>query len=140
MNDPIKKHAGGRPRKIESPEQMFDAFRAYMDECESYTVAQLSNKGEVVNVSQPRIPTLGKFCQYLDIDRDTWSLYKTRPEFLGTIKKIEEAILAEKHDALLQGRGYGAGIMFDLKCNEGWRDKQVIEHEGEVHVTMNLNK
>lgn len=140
MNDPIKKHAGGRPRKIESPEQMLQAFTAYMEECESYKVAQLSNKGEVVNVSQPRIPTLGKFCQYLDIDSDTWILYKGRAEFIGTIKKIEEAILSEKHDALLQGRGYGPGIMFDFKCNHGWKDKQVIEHEGEVIVTLNLNK
>lgn len=130
----------GRPRKIESPEQMLESWLKYLHQCQTYSVPQLSNKGEVVNVPQPRIPTLGKFCQFMGIDRDTWQLYKERPEFIGTIKRIEGEILAEKHDALLQGIGYGPGIMFDLKCNEGWKDKQVIEHEGEVVVTLNLNK
>lgn len=135
-----EKNKGGRPRKVESPEAMAEAFELYMQECQEYTVAQLSNKGEVIRVPQPRIPTLGMFCRFIGIDRDTWILYKGREEFVGTIKKIEQDILSEKHDALLQGRGYGAGIMFDLKCNEGWKDKQVIEHEGEVIVTMNLNR
>jgi hypothetical protein len=136
----MEKNSVGRPRKIESPQEMWDAFEFYIELCADHKTAQLSNKGEVIYVPTPRVPTLGKFCTILKIDTDTWGHYKEREEFCGTIKKIEKIILSAKHDALVNGEGNTTGLIFDLKCNEGWKDKQIIEHEGEITVTLNLNK
>jgi hypothetical protein len=119
---------------------MWKAFLDYITLCENQTVAQLSNKGEVVQVPTPRVPTLGRFCIFMGITDDSWSNYRERPEYFGTIKNIEKIIPSAKHDALVNGEGNTTGLIFDLKCNEGWKDKQIIEHEGEITVTLNLNK
>ena len=75
----------------------------------------------------------------MQMDRNTLDEYNTRPEFSRTIKNIHEAIHDAKQIALLNGEGNTTGIIFDLKCNHGWKDKQTIEHEGEIIVTMNLS-
>ena len=62
------------------------------------------------------------------------------------VGSVVEALLprarenAAKQIALLNGEGNTTGIIFDLKCNHGWKDKTTIEHEGEITVTMNLTQ
>jgi hypothetical protein len=130
----------GRPKIFETPEILQKAFEQYMGWCAAYTRPTLNNKGGITDVPAPRIPTVGDFCEYNKIDRRTLYEYDQRPEYSDTIKSIHDRILERKHNALLNGEGNTTGLIFDLKCNHGWRDKQVIEHEGEVHVTLNLNK
>lgn len=130
----------GRPKIFETPEALQKAFDEYMGWCAAYTRPTLNNKGGITEVPAPRIPTVGDFCEYHKIDRRTLYEYDQRPEYSDTIKSIQERILERKHNALLNGEGNTTGLIFDLKCNHGWRDKQVIEHEGEVRVTLNLNK
>ena len=128
-----------RPRKIDSPETLQAAFDEYIAHCKAYTKPVLSNSGKLVNVPTPRVPTVGEFCRFMQMDRNTLDEYNTRPEFSRTIKNIHEAIHDAKQIALLNGEGNTTGIIFDLKCNHGWKDKQTIEHEGEIIVTMNLS-
>ena len=130
----------GRPKIFETPEALQKAFDQYMGWCAAYTRPTLNNKGGITEVPAPRIPTVGDFCEYHKIDRRTLYEYDQRPDYSDTIKSIQERILERKHNALLNGEGNTTGLIFDLKCNHGWRDKQVIEHEGEVRVTLNLNK
>jgi hypothetical protein len=128
-----------RPRKIDSPETLQAAFDEYIGHCKAFTKPVLSNSGKLVDVPTPRVPTVGEFCRFMHMDRNTLDEYNTRPEFSRTIKSIHEAIHDAKQIALLNGEGNTTGIIFDLKCNHGWKDKQTIEHEGEIIVTMNLS-
>ncbi len=128
-----------RPRKIDSPETLQATFDEYIGHCKAFTKPVLSNAGKLVDVPTPRVPTVGEFCRFMQMDRNTLDEYNTRPEFSRTIKSIHEAIHDAKQIALLNGEGNTTGIIFDLKCNHGWKDKQTIEHEGEIIVTMNLS-
>lgn len=100
----------------------------------------LNNKGGITDVPAPRIPTVGDFCEYLNIDRHTLAEYAEKEAYSATVKRIYARIEERKYNALINGEGNTTGLIFDLKCNHGWKDKQVIEHEGEVIVTLNLNK
>ena len=128
-----------RPRKIDSPETLQAAFDEYIGHCKSYTKPVLSNSGKLVDVPTPRVPTVGEFCQFMKMERHTLDEYGARPEFSATIKNIHAQIHDAKQIALLNGEGNTTGLIFDLKCNHGWKDKINIEHEGEVTITMNLN-
>jgi hypothetical protein len=128
-----------RPRKIEQPEHLQEAFTEYITACDSATKDVLNNKGGLTSVPCPIIPTLGDFCYRLDITTETLRVWEEREGFSATVKNIKETILKRKEHHLLQGNGNTTGIIFDLKCNHGWKDKQTIEHEGEIIVTMNLS-
>jgi hypothetical protein len=74
------------------------------------------------------------------MERHTLDEYALREGFSATIKSIHAQIHDAKQIALLNGEGNTTGIIFDLKCNHGWKDKTTIEHEGEITVTMNLTQ
>ena len=57
-----------------------------------------------------------------------------REEFRSTIKKAKVRIEANKITHMLDGDGYGAGYIFDLKNNHGWKDKRDIAVQSEVHL------
>jgi hypothetical protein len=130
----------GRPRKIESPEALQQAFDEYMAHCATFTKSVLSNSGKLVDVPTPRVPTVGEFCRFIKMERHTLDEYALREGFSATIKSIHAQIHDAKQIALLNGEGNTTGIIFDLKCNHGWKDKTTIEHEGEITVTMNLTQ
>lgn len=129
-----------RPRKIESPEALQQAFDEYMAHCAAFTKSVLSNSGKLVDVPTPRVPTVGEFCRFIKMERHTLDEYALREGFSATIKSIHAQIHDAKQIALLNGEGNTTGIIFDLKCNHGWKDKTTIEHEGEITVTMNLTQ
>lgn len=116
----------GRPRKFESPEEIIEAYHEYLNYCVSYQVETVTNKGDVVAVTKPRVPTFGGFCNYAGIDYETLMNYEKREgyePFFGTIKSIKQHILSGKLDALTNGEGSTTGLIFDLKANHGLMDK-----------------
>ena len=116
----------GRPRKFNTPEEVEQAFNQYLSYCRSFQVETVSNRGEVVAVSKPRVPTLGGFCNHAGIDTDTLLNYEKGDgyeNFFGTIKSIKQHILSGKLDALTNGEGSTTGLIFDLKANHGLMDK-----------------
>jgi hypothetical protein len=134
-----EKNKVGRPRKVQSPTVMIESYLEYIDKCASHTVGTLNNKGTLTNVPKPIVPTVEGFAHSLGMMATSLWEYEEYPEFSDTLKSIKADITARKKIALLNGEGNTTGLIFDLKCNEGWRDKQVIEHEGEITVTMNLS-
>lgn len=129
----------GRPRKIESPEAMQEAYVSYIAKCESHTVPTLNNKGGLTDVPRPIVPTVEGFAHHCGLMLTSLWEYEAYDGYSETLKRIKADITGRKKIALLNGEGNTTGLIFDLKCNEGWRDKQVIEHEGEITVTMNLS-
>jgi len=129
-----------RPRTFETAEELLKAFNEYIDHCDNATKDVLNNKGGLTTVPCPIIPTLGDFCHRIKMTTEALRLMEDRPELLATIKEMKETIAQRKAYHLLQGNGNTTGLIFDLKCNHGWKDKINIEHEGEITITMNLNK
>ena len=98
---------GGRPRKYTEVEIMQEKIDKYFKECkennEPYTITGL--------------------CIALDICRDTLSEYMKNKEFSDTIKKAKLKVenYLERH---LITDSSTTGIIFNLKNNFGWKDKQ----------------
>lgn len=60
-------------------------------------------------------------------DRDTILNYWNKEEFFGTISKIRSEILAEKVERLNDKENYTPWIVFDLKNNHKYIEKQEID-------------
>ncbi len=117
-----KKHAGGRPRKWKSPEEMSRAIEAYFATCDEkedpYTVTGLA-----LALGMTRLGLLG---------------YGERDEFASTVEKAKLRVQAGLERWLYRGKGWGPGLIFGLKNNYGWKDVQGIEHSG--NVTLRFDK
>lgn len=97
----------GRPNKITKKEELQEKIDNYFKEC--------NYKGEPY--------TITGLCIALDICRDTLCEYAKKEEFSDTIKKAKLRVenYLEKH--LITDNGT-TGIIFNLKNNFGWKDKQ----------------
>lgn len=106
----------GRPKAYKEVEEMKNKIEKYFIECdikeEPYTITGL--------------------CIALDICRDTLSEYMKKEEFSDTIKKAKLKVenYLEKH---LITDSSTTGIIFNLKNNFGWSDKQQVEHSGNIN-------
>lgn len=106
----------GRPKKYTEVELMQQKIEKYFKECEEkhepYTVTGL--------------------CLALEITRETLSQYFKSDEFSDTIKKAKLRVenYLEKH---LITDTSTTGIIFNLKNNFGWTDKQQVEHSGNIN-------
>lgn len=106
----------GRPKIYKEVEKMKFKIDNYFKQCdinnEPYTITGL--------------------CIALDICRDTLLEYMKREEFSDTIKKAKLKVenYLEKH---LITDSSATGIIFNLKNNFGWSDKQQIEHSGNIN-------
>lgn len=106
----------GRPKAYKEVKIMQQKIEKYFQECE-----------------QKQEPyTITGLCIALDICRDTLSEYMKNEEFSDTIKKAKLKVenYLEKH---LITDSSTTGIIFNLKNNFGWSDKQQIEHSGNVN-------
>ena len=107
---------GGRPKKYTEVEIMQQKIDKYFEGCnknnEPYTVTGL--------------------CLALDICRDTLAEYAKKEEFSDTIKKAKLKVenYLERH---LITNSSTTGIIFNLKNNFGWTDKQQLEHSGNIN-------
>ena len=107
---------GGRPKKYTEVEIMQQKINNYFEEFnknnEPYTVTGL--------------------CLSLDICRDTLLEYSKDKRCSDTIKKAKLKVenYLEKH---LITDNSTTGIIFNLKNNFGWTDKQQLEHSGNIN-------
>lgn len=104
----------GRPRLYEDPEAFAEATDAYFDKVER----------------DGKLPTLSGLCLHLGfVDKQSFSNYETYGEpFSLTVKKARMRIEDDRHQRLANPAC--TGIIFDLKANHGWQDKQTLEHTG----------
>lgn len=102
----------GRPRLIESPEEMLERGYAYFDECRE--------KGDHILVTG-LVLALGLSC------RDVLIEYGKRPEFTDTVKALKTVCEQYAESKLFTTTPTGA--IFALK-NYGWTDKTQQELSG----------
>ena len=112
-----ERHAGGRPPKYATKEEMQKKIDEYFKQCdkehEPYTVTGLALA--------------------LDIDRRTLLNYSKEDEFFPTIKKAKLMVENYLEKRLIKDSST-TGIIFNLKNNYDWRDKQEIEHSGKLKL------
>jgi len=132
------KHAGGRPPKYKTVEEMSDKIDDYFnsitttkDKLDEAGNPEYDNAGNEIRIVEYFIPpSILGMCLYLGIDRDTLNeVYYKKEEFVGTIKRAKakvEQYLADQLNRTTQV----AGIIFNLKNNFGWKDIQTVENTG----------
>ena len=105
----------GRPRKIESPDQMVELAEIYLEEIDQ------RNEMRVEGAPWEK-PTLNGLILSLGLSsRESFDEYGRREEFSDTVKRLK-LIIANEYEKNLQ-YGNAAGSIFALK-NMGWSDKQ----------------
>ena len=102
-----EKHAGGRPPKYTKAEVMQKKIDEYFNECN-------------LNKKPYTITGLGLA---LDMSRQDLLNYSKKDEFFDTIKRAKMKIENYLEEKLLS-EGFSTGVIFNLKNNYGWKDKQ----------------
>lgn len=122
-----KKHAGGRPPKYTKAEEIQNKIDEYFNSC--FTILRDENGNVMLdydgNVRKRQIKpfTITGLGLALGMSRQDLINYSKKDEFFDTIKKAKmrvENYLEEK----LVSDGSSTGIIFNLKNNYGWKDKQ----------------
>ena len=114
----------GRPLKYKSVEDMQRDIEKYFAECDEkqkpYTVSGLAYA--------------------LGTTRRTLLDYQEKDEFSHTIKKAKTKIELFNEEMLYSKDVSTTGVIFNLKNNYGWKDKQEIEAEvsSEVKIKIDL--
>lgn len=111
----------GRPKKYERVEDMEEAIEKYF--------AEQDKKGMPYTVSGLALA--------LDMTRETLLRYEENDIFSDTIKRAKQKI-EEYVETRLFVSGIATGVIFNLKNNFGWKDKQEIEQNGEMNNTVTV--
>lgn len=151
----------GRPKKFDKPEELAILIEKYFN---SITITEPKIKYEVVGyedeekkkpiyeetpllnnngdqVMEDRYfehPTIGNMCIYLGIARSTLFEYEKINGFSNTIKNAKSIIEAYVEQQLFREKGH-TGLIFNLKNNFGWVDKQEVQHSGGVKQEIKYN-
>ena len=106
----------GRPKAYTEVEIMQQKIDKYFNECdknkEPYTITGLALA--------------------LDLDRKSINNYAKDSEFFPTIKKAKLKVENYLEKRLINDSS-ATGIIFNLKNNYGWSDKQEIQHSGNIN-------
>lgn len=112
----------GRPLKYTSVKAMQKDIDKYFAECDEnkkpYTVSGLAYA--------------------LGTNRQTLLNYEEKEEFFDTIKKAKAKIEVFNEEQLYNKDVPTTGIIFNLKNNYGWKDKQEIEADVKVNKLEDL--
>lgn len=112
-----EKHPGGRPPKYKTKEELQKKIEEYFSQCDRdhdpYTVTGLA--------------------MALDVDRKTLLNYSDKEEFFHTIKRAKLKVENYLEKRLINDNST-SGIIFNLKNNYDWKDKQEIEHSGKLKL------
>jgi hypothetical protein len=117
--------SGGRPLKYKSVKEMQNAIDKYFDECDR----------------ENRPYTVSGLAYALGTNRQTLINYEDKEEFIDTIKRAKARIECYNEELLYSKDAPTAGVIFNLKNNYGWKDKQEIEAnvKDEVNISIELS-
>jgi hypothetical protein len=154
-------HAGGRPVKFKTCEELKASMDSYFDSITineprtakkllGYEDAEgkkpifedipvLNNAGEqVIDTKYFKNPSIISMCLHIGITRETLRQYEQNERFSDAIKEAKAKIEEFVEQELYRGQGQVTGIIFNLKNNFGWVDKQEIDQnvKGEMEIKI----
>ena len=112
MSNPV-----GRPLTYKTVEELDNAIELYFE-----TDAFMGGEDNKVYA-----PTMSGLAYSLGIDRKTLHTYAHNDEFLHSIKRAKSRVETALEQRLYSGNP--AGVIFNLKNNYSWTDKQEIDHQ-----------
>lgn len=111
----------GRPKKYNSKEEMQKVIDEYFKICDE--------KGDPYTITGLALA--------LELDRRSLVNYSKDDEFFSTIKKAKAKVEDYLEKKLLTGNS-ATGIIFNLKNNFEWKDKQEVEVAQEKTFEVNI--
>lgn len=108
-------HAGGRPPKLSSPEELQEKFLEWK---------QLLGMG---GAKYGEVPDVEGFCDHIDSYRDLFSEYEKKEEYSDTIKRIKNWIYYRKKQLAMVNKMNATIFIFDAKNNFGYVDKTEVD-------------
>lgn len=121
----------GRDKIFSDPTVLLEAVSEYFGHVDSNpwfkneAIKGGDKAGEIVKLPTQQPYTLKGLCHFLDIEFQTWQLYKEREEFKTTIQRIEDFIYNQKFVGATVGAFNANIIARDL----GLVDKKEVESE-----------
>lgn len=101
-------------------------FAAYLQLCRDNTIEVSDKTGKINTIRQPKIPTIKDFwCVHLGKAWVDWQVALEQKTTAKTCQTIRDRLEGIVLDALINGEGNSTGLIFDLKANYGYTDKQL---------------
>lgn len=129
----------GQPRKYKSPEQLQEAINAYFESCFD-TIKETTGRGKTEKTIEKRVQvkfyTVAGLALALGITTESLRNYEKKKgyEEYSFIVLRAKQIIEEDVEQKLYSKTSATGAIFNLKCNYGYVDRQVIDtnHSGEI--------
>ena len=118
-----EKHAGGRPPKYKIKEEMQEAIDKYFNECKN----------------ERRPITFTGLAYSIGLSRQGLLNYSDKEEFFDTIKKARDYVEMTLEERLIGTSGIATGIIFNLKNNYDWKDKQDINADVNTEIKVTID-
>lgn len=113
----------GRPKKYTNVEEVEEIIKKYFKECKD----------------DRRPYTMSGLAYALDMDRKTLLNYSKDEKFFPTIKKAKDFVEQSLEEKLISTSGVATGIIFNLKNNYDWKDKQEIDADVKTEIRVDLD-
>lgn len=144
----------GRPLKFGSAEELQEKIDEYFESCYEEIWQEVfddegKSKGWVpiygrdgsIRKRLVRPFTISGLAVHLEVDRKTLLNYEDKSEFFRTIKRAKARIENYTEEQLYNTSAKNmVGIIFNLKNNYGWQDKQEVGVEADVTFKVSLPK
>jgi len=117
-----EKNVGGRPPLYSSVEELDKAIEKYFNDCKK----------------DKRPYTMSGLAYALGMDRRTLINYGKDDRFFHSIKRAKEFVEQSLEERLISTSGVATGIIFNLKNNYDWKDKQDIDANVNSEIKVKL--
>jgi hypothetical protein len=138
-----KRHAGGRPLKFQTPEELQTAIDDYFRVCdERVIIKQVVQKGVIVPVPTPEPYSMAGLAEHLGIDRSTLLAYERedqRPQFQGIVDRARARIHRENVTMALLGIHESRAAILNLASNFGYSQRTSVDIEDNRLVQVILD-
>lgn len=123
----------GRPPKYETPEEMQEAIDLYFLVCKSNQREDATlleglppEQLEMIKEIEDVVPTVSGLSYTLGMSTEALRNYQDKDMFLATVKRAKQRIEMNLEQRLA-GQAV-TGVIFNLKNNFGWKDKQEVDN------------
>lgn len=147
LHPAIVRPGPGKPLKFESVEEVENLILEYFESCmerwedyDTYEPVRTKSGGHKIKdgayqykpvkkkrLVKAKVPTVSGLAVALDTTRQTLLDYQERDEYADTIKRAKQTIQAMVEALLTNGGAHPSGVIFSLKNNWGWVDKQELD-------------
>lgn len=114
-----------KPKK----EALKNSIDAYFASCYNQITDEFGN----ITTICVKPPLVGSLAYHLGIDRDTLLQWEKDKNLSALVKNAKERIRIFSEESLFTNK-LTTAMIFNLKCNYGWKDVQDVNVTGNIHI------